>query len=278
MDRDFVDDGPETRHFRPMSKHRPKPIPDDEDYKHALRRLQIGLVDTQIWAMDRGIKLAIVLEGRDAAGKDGSIQRVVEHLSARNTRVVALPKPSDREQSQWWFQRYVPRLPAGGEWVLFNRSWYNRAGVETVMGFSTPEQQEEFLRNAPDFERMLVEAGTVVIKFWLDISRDEQAKRLDERRDDPLKRLKTSSLDLEAQKRWDDYSKARDEMLLRTHSAVAPWICVRADHKKKARLNIIRHIIRRLDCPSLSVKCERPDPEVLFPFEKAALKDGRLAR
>ena len=161
--------------------------------------------------------------------------------------------------------------------MLFDRSWYNRAGVERVMGFCTDEQQEEFLRNAPDFERMLVESGVVLVKFWLDISRKEQAERLETRRKDPLKKLKTSALDAEAEKRWDEYTKARDEMLLRTHTAVAPWICVRADHKKRARLNIIRHLLRTLDCPEVAAKIERPDEEVLFPFEKAALKDGRLS-
>jgi polyphosphate kinase 2 len=262
---------PETRHAPDqMSKSKLH-----ESYEDALRRLQIALVDSQVWAMDKGIKLAVVLEGRDAAGKDGTIERVVEHLSARNTRVVALPKPSDREQGQWWFQRYVERLPTHGEWVLFNRSWYNRAGVERVMGFSTPEQQEEFLRNAPDFERMLIESGIVLVKFWLDISPEEQAERLEARRKDPLKKLKTSPLDGEAQKRWKDYSKARNEMLLRTHTAAAPWICVKADHKKRARLNIIRHLLHTLGCPE--VKVEWPDEQVLFPFEKAALKDGRLS-
>ncbi|MBS0295370.1 MAG: polyphosphate kinase 2 [Proteobacteria bacterium] len=253
-----------------MSKH-------EESYEDTLVRLQTALVDTQIWAMDKGLRMAVVLEGRDAAGKDGTIRRVTEHLSARNTRVVALPKPSNREEGQWWLQRYVNRLPTTSEWVLFNRSWYNRAGVEKVMGFSTEQQQEEFLRNAPDFERMLVESGIILVKLWLDISREEQAKRLKSRRSDPLKRLKTSKLDEEAQKRWDDYSKARNDMLMRTHSAVAPWTCVRADHKKTARLNVIRHLIRTLDPPELSVKVERPDPEVLFPFEAAALEDGRLA-
>jgi len=253
-----------------MSKH-------DESYKDTLIRLQTALVDTQIWSMDKGLRLAVVLEGRDAAGKDGTIARIVEHLSARNTRIVALPKPSNREEGQWWLQRYVNRLPTTGEWVLFNRSWYNRAGVERVMGYSTEQQQEEFLRNAPDFERMLVESGIVLVKLWLDISREEQAQRLEARRSDPLKRLKTSKLDEEAQKHWEDYSKARNDMLMRTHSAVAPWTCVRADHKKTARLNVIRHLIRTLDPPKLSVKVEKPDPDVLFPFEAQALEDGRLA-
>ncbi len=249
----------------------------DAEYEEELRELQIALVKTQIWAMDKGVKLVVLFEGRDAAGKDGTIARVAEHLSARNTRVVALPKPSDRQKTWWWFQRYVAHLPAAGEWVLFNRSWYNRSGVEQVMGFCTPQETEEFLRNAPDFERMLAESGVTLVKFWLDISRDEQKKRIEERREDPLKKLKTSDLDREAIKRWKAYSKARDETLLRTHSAIAPWTCVRADHKKKARLAVIRHLLHVLACPDISPDCERPDPKILFPFEKIALEDGRLA-
>jgi polyphosphate kinase 2 len=262
-----------------MSKHDPHPDKaSDDDYERELEKLQIALVDTQVWAMDKGKKLVVLFEGRDAAGKDGTIHRVVEHLSSRNTRVIALPKPSDRQKSWWWFQRYVSHLPSAGDWVLFNRSWYNRAGVERVMGFSTPEEQEEFLRNAPDFERLLVESGITVVKLWLDIDKETQAERLKRRRTDPLRRLKSSDLDVEAQKRWDDYTKARDEMLLRTHSPVAPWICVRADHKKKARLNVIRHLLHVLDCPKVSGKVDPPDPKVVFPFEAEALKDGRLAR
>src|SRR5262249_41379819 len=164
---------------------------------------------TQAWAMEKGQKWVLVFEGRDAAGKDGSIRVITEHLSNRNTRVVALPKPSDRDQTRWWFQRYVKHLPAGGEWVFYNPSWYNRAGVERVMGFSTPEEQECFLREAPGFERMLVESDVRLIKFWLDISKDEQAERLEERRTDPLKKMKASPLDEVAQKKWKAYSKAR---------------------------------------------------------------------
>lgn len=250
----------------------------DPEYEKELRALQIALVRTQVWAMDKGLKLLVIFEGRDAAGKDGTIQRLVEHLSARNTRVVALPKPSDRQKTWWWFQRYVAHLPAAGEWVVFNRSWYNRSGVERVMGFATSQEVEEFLRNAPDFERMLVESGVMLVKYWLDIDRDEQKKRIDDRREDPLKQLKTSDLDKEAIKRWKDYTKARDETLLRTHSPVAPWYCVRADHKKKARLAVIRHLLHLLDCPDVSSDCRHPDPKILFPFEKDALEDGRLAK
>ncbi len=252
-----------------MSKH-------EDDYEAQLEALQAALVESQIWAMEKGVKLVVIFEGRDAAGKDGVIRRITEHLSTRNTRVVALPKPSDHQKTWWWFQRYVHVLPASGEWVFFNRSWYNRAGVERVMSFSTPEEQEEFLRNAPDFERMLVESGIQIVKYWLDISKAEQASRLEARRDDPLKLLKISNLDYEAQKRWKDYSKARDEMLVRTHSAVAPWTVVHTDHKKRARLNVIRHLLHTIACPKLTHTIDLPDPEVVYTFEKQALNDGRL--
>ncbi|MEI9965329.1 MAG: polyphosphate kinase 2 [Caulobacteraceae bacterium] len=171
-----------------------------QPYKSALVALQIALVRAQAQMMKDGDKVVVVLEGRDAAGKDGVIKRITEHLSPRNTRAVSLPKPSDREQSEWYFQRYVEHLPACGEIVIFNRSWYNRAGVERVMGFSTPKQQEQFLRDAPEFERMLIESDIKLVKYWLDISKKEQAERLDARRSDPLKQLKVSDLDGVAQK------------------------------------------------------------------------------
>src|SRR5580704_11397269 len=171
-----------------------------KDYEKQLRDLQIGLVRYQQWAADTGAKAVVVLEGRDSAGKDGTIARITEHLTARRTRAVALPKPNDRERTEWYFQRYVHYMPAAGEFVIFNRSWYNRAGVEPVMGFCTPREHEDFLRDAPTFERMLEEAGIKMVKLWLDISHKEQAARLEARRDDPLKALKVSSLDGEAQK------------------------------------------------------------------------------
>jgi polyphosphate kinase 2 len=202
---------------------------------------------------------------------------VVEHLSPRNTRVVALPKPSDRETSEWYFQRYVRYLPSAGEWVVFNRSWYNRAGVERVMGFCTPEQTQQFLIDAPVFEQMLVQSGVKLIKLWLDVSREEQKDRLKDRRIDPLKKLKTGPMDVEAQKRFDDYTQARNEMLMRTHTPSAPWTCVVSDRKKPARLAVIRHLLHVLAPPEISHKAKAPDPDVLFPFEAAALEDGRLA-
>ncbi|MBV8594463.1 MAG: polyphosphate kinase 2, partial [Caulobacteraceae bacterium] len=219
---------------------------DGGAYAAELRDLQIALVRFEQWLIETGGKAVVLFEGRDGAGKDGTILRVVQHLAKRNTRVVSLPKPSDRDRSEWYFQRYVRRLPAAGEIVLFNRSWYNRAGVEPVMGFCTAEEQEDFLRDAPLFERMLEEAGIRLVKIWLDIERDEQARRLDARRRDPLKALKVSDLDGVAQKKWKAYSSARDEMLERTHTALTPWVCVRADHKKRARLAVIRHLIHTL--------------------------------
>ena len=242
------------------------------DYETELKSLQIELVETQHWAIEQGLKVLIVLEGRDSAGKDGAIKRITEYASPRQTRIVALPKPTDRELGQWYFQRYVAHLPAAGEMVLLNRSWYNRGGVEPVMGFCTPRQHSVFLGDAPRFERMLTDDDMVVIKFWLDITKDEQARRLEERIDDPLKRFKVSSLDAEAQARWDDYSAARNTMLAATHSTHAPWTVIATDDKKTARLNIIRHILHRVARPG--AKVARTDKAVVFPAHKGK---GRLA-
>jgi polyphosphate kinase 2 len=251
---------------------------DNDAYDAELRQLQIAMVKTQQQAIKEGWKVLVIFEGRDAAGKDGAIERIVAPLSRRETRVVALPKPTERERSPWFLQRYVAHLPAAGEFVLFNRSWYNRAGVERVMGFSTPEEQEQFLRDVIPFECMLVNSGVKVVKFWLDISREEQAKRLQSRRDDPLKAFKISPLDAVAQKRWDDYTSARDDMLGRTDCDDAPWVCVRADHKKAARLNILRWLLQASAPAKLRKGLEKPDPEVVFRFTPDALGDGRLHR
>lgn len=251
---------------------------DNEAYEAELTALQLALVRYQQAAMESGEKVLIILEGRDAAGKDGAIKRMIEHLSIRYTRAIALPKPTEVERSQWYFQRYVQYLPAAGQIIIFNRSWYNRGGVEKVMGFSTSEEQEIFLRDVPHFEEMLVESGIKLVKLWLDISREEQAERLKARREDPLKALKTSPLDDVAQEKWDDYSAARDEMLTRTHNAAAPWRCVVTDKKKVARLNIMRHVIHAIAPASIAKSVAKPDPAVLFPFEIAAISDGRLNR
>jgi len=247
-----------------------------KDYKAQLRELQIGLVRYQEWAGDSGQKAVVIFEGRDSAGKDGAIARITEHLTARRTRAIALPKPSDRDASEWYFQRYVHYLPAAGDLVIFNRSWYNRAGVEPVMGFCTERQHQDFLRDAPAFEQMLEEAGIRLVKLWLDISKKEQAERLDARRQDPLKALKVSDLDAQAQKRWKEYSNARNEMLVRTSSAISPWFCVHTDHKKEARLNIIRHILHRLAPHDIRHGIDPPDDKILYRFEDSALHDGRL--
>jgi polyphosphate kinase len=250
----------------------------EADFLKALEPLQAQLVTTQQWLMETGQKVLIIFEGRDAAGKDGTIKRMTEHMSARNTRVVALPKPSDREKSQWYFQRYVAHLPAAGEVVIFNRSWYNRGGVEPVMGFCTPEENAEFLQQVVPFEAMLEASGIKVIKLWLDISRDEQARRLEERRTDPLALLKTSPLDAVAQEKWDDYSAARNKMLTATHNKATPWICVRGNAKKPARLAIISHILQELACPKLTTPIAKPDKDILFNFEPKAIASGRLEK
>lgn len=249
---------------------------DIDDYETELAALQLALVRYQQAAMESGDKVLIIFEGRDAAGKDGAIKRMIEYLSIRYTRAIALPKPTDVERSQWYFQRYVQYLPAAGQIVIFNRSWYNRAGVEKVMGFSTPQEQEIFLRDVPHFEEMLVESGLKLVKLWLDISPEEQAERLKERRRDPLKALKTSPLDDVAQAKWAEYSAARDEMLTRTHNTTAPWSCVVTDRKKAARINIMRHVVRAIAPDKIAKGVAKPDPAVLFPFEIAATSDGRL--
>ena len=238
--------------------------------------LQLGLVQMQLAHAETGERTIILLEGRDAAGKDGTIKALTEHLSVRSTRVVALPKPNDRQKTEWYLQRYVAQLPAAGELVIFNRSWYNRAGVEVVNGFSTPAEQAQFLKDVPRFEAMLVESGIRLVKLWLDISKDEQKERLDDRATNPLKALKRSPLDAVAQDKWDDYTKARDTMLEKTHSDAAPWVCVRANGKKKAHKAVLRYVLRVLAPSEVAKTVPEPDAEVLFVYEKAALKEGRL--
>ncbi len=253
-------------------------MPKNHDYRRQIEALQIELVRYQQAAIASGAKDLVVFEGRDAAGKDGAIKRIVEHLSVRNTRVVALPKPNDRERTEWYFQRYARYLPAAGELVIFNRSWYNRGGVEPVMGFCTPKEHETFLRDAPVFEAMLAENGVRIVKLWLDISKDEQAKRLKARTTDPLKTLKVSPLDAVAQAKWDDYSAARDQMLRRTHTDEAPWTIAHTDSKKAARVAIMRHLLKALAPKDIAKAVAKPDPKVLYTFEVEALTDGRLER
>ncbi len=249
-----------------------------DGYKAQLRKLQIALVRYQQAQIKSGARDVVIFEGRDAAGKDGAIRRIIEHLSVRNTRVAALPKPHGRQLSEWYFQRYVRYLPAAGELVIFNRSWYNRAGVEPVMGFCTEAEHEAFLEDAPRFEAMLTESGIRIVKLWLDISRGEQVDRLKVREADPLKVLKVSALDYQAQEKWDEYSKARDVMLTRTHTSNAPWVVVHTDHKKQARLNTLHYLLKTLAPKSVARRVDDPDPEVVYEFGPSAITDGRLER
>ena len=212
-------------------------------YEKALARQQIELVKLQEWVKHSGHRVAIVFEGRDAAGKGGTIKRITEALNPRICHVVALPAPTEREKTQWYFQRYVPHLPAAGEIVIFDRSWYNRAGVERVMGFCTDEEYREFMRSCPEFERMLVRAGIQLIKYWFSVSDEEQERRFQKRLTDPTKRWKLSPMDLESRKRWVDYSKAKDMMFAHTDIKQAPWYVVDSDVKKHARLNCISHLL-----------------------------------
>jgi polyphosphate kinase 2 len=249
-----------------------------DKYKHALRDLQIELVKLQRQVIASGDRILVIFEGRDAAGKDGTIKRIVEHMSPRETIVWAPGVPSNHERRSWYFQRYVAHLPSHGEMVLLNRSWYNRAGVERVMGFCTGIEVEEFFANVTGFEELLVRSGFRIIKYYLDVSKKEQAKRLADRRHDPLKQWKVSPVDRKAQKLWKDYSKARDEMLERTHTDVAPWTIVRADHERATRLAVIADLLSRVDFKGRDDRLARPDPDIVFPFEKKALADGRLAK
>ena len=225
--------------------HRPVKI-DDKRYEKELLRLQVELVTMLEWIKQNGLKVVVLFEGRDAAGKGGVIKRITQHLSPRICRVVALPAPTEREQTQWYFQRYVPYLPAAGEMVLFDRSWYNRAGVERVMGFCTHAEYQEFLRSCPEFERMLVRSGIKLIKYWFSISDEEQERRFRNRLKFRHKRWKLSPMDLESRRRWVDYSRAKDEMFAHTDIKQAPWYVVEADVKKHGRLNCISHLLSQI--------------------------------
>ncbi|MFN9506061.1 MAG: polyphosphate kinase 2 [Rubrivivax sp.] len=238
---------------------------DRLSYFKNLFALQRELIKLQDWVVHTRQKVVILFEGRDAAGKGGSIKRITQRLNPRVCRVVALPAPNDRERTQWYFQRYVPHLPAAGEIVLFDRSWYNRAGVERVMGFCEEDDVEEFFRSVPEFERMLVRSGIRVIKYWFSITDDEQHLRFLRRIHDPLKQWKLSPMDLESRRRWEDYTKAKEAMLERTHIPEAPWWVVQAVDKKRARLNCIRHLLDQFDYQEV----ERPGI-VLPPRERHA--------
>ncbi|OGO54412.1 MAG: polyphosphate kinase 2 [Chloroflexi bacterium RBG_16_70_13] len=229
-------------------------------YREELARLQIELVKLQEWIRSTGAKLVILFEGRDAAGKGGTIKTITLSLNPRYARVAALPAPTPREATQWYFQRYVAHLPAAGEMVLFDRSWYNRAGVERVMGFCTEDEYRDFLRSVPEFERMLIRSGTTLVKYWFSVSDAEQERRFQARIEDPTKRWKLSPMDLESRARWVEYSKAKDEMFAHTDTKQSPWYVVNADDKKRARLNVIRHLLGLIPYQDLT-----PAPIVLPP-------------
>lgn len=238
---------------------------DWDDYEKELERLQIELVKLQRHALTHGTRLALVFEGRDAAGKGGSIKTYLQHLNPRHNKIVALAKPSDREAGQWYFQRYVTHLPSSGEAILFDRSWYNRAGVERVMGFATPEQSALFLIDAPRFERMVVDGGTKLFKFYLDISKLMQFKRFHKRRHSPLKVWKLSSIDLKALELFDDYTAARNDMLAATDTAHAPWTVIRGNDKRRARIAVIRTVLRQLDYEGKDEEAiGAPDPKIVY--------------
>jgi polyphosphate kinase 2 len=255
-----IDDDRLEKLLADMSEHPDRATIDRRVYFRELFRLQGELVKLQDWVLRQKLKVVVIFEGRDSAGKGGVIKRITQRLNPRICRVAALPAPSERERTQWYFQRYAVHLPAGGEMVLFDRSWYNRAGVERVMGFCTPEQCEEFLHTVPEFERMLVRSGIILIKYWFSITDEEQQFRFMMRIHDPLKQWKLSPMDIESRSRWEQYTKAKEAMLERTHIPEAPWWIVEAVDKKRARLNCISHLLGQIPYQEV-----RHDPIVLPP-------------
>ena len=232
-------------------------------YEAELAKMQVELVKLQEWIKHQGLKVVVIFEGRDAAGKGGAIKRITQSLSPRVCRVVALPAPTEREQTQWYFQRYVQHLPAAGEMVLLDRSWYNRAGVERVMGFCSDDEYQEFLRSCPEFERMLVRSGMILIKYWFSVSDEEQERRFQGRIYHPTKHWKLSPMDLQSRSRWMEYSKAKDDMFAHTDIKQAPWFVVNGDNKKRARLNVINHLLSQIGYQDLS-----PEPIELPPRQE----------
>lgn len=248
----------------PLFNGHGRKIGKDCDYEKELSRLQVELVKLQEWIKHKGLRVVVLFEGRDAAGKGGAIKRIAESLNPRVCRIVALGTPTDREKTQWYFQRYVAHLPAAGEMVLFDRSWYNRAGVEHVMGFCTEQEYHEFLQSCPEFEHMLIRSGIILIKYWFSVSDDEQERRFQDRMSKPTKRWKLSPMDLESRKHWVDYSRAKDEMFAVTDLKQSPWHVVNAEIKKAARLNVIRHLLSMIPYKDLT-----PEPLKLPAIEKA---------
>jgi polyphosphate kinase 2 len=237
---------------------------DNAAYEADLFRLQAELVSMQEWVKAEGARIVVIFEGRDAAGKGGTIKRITQYLNPRVARIAALPAPSGRERSQWYFQRYIEHLPAAGEIVLFDRSWYNRAGVERVMGFCTPDEYRRFLHQAPIFERMLIEDGILVRKYWFSVSDAEQQRRFQSRLSDPLRQWKLSPMDLESITRWEDYSRAKDEMMVHTDTPEAPWYVVESERKKHARLNMMAHLLGSIPFH------EVPRPAIVLPDRPAS--------
>ena len=261
------------------------PLPVDYPYKTRMSRrvyekekkkLQIELLKVQSWVKESGQRIVSLFEGRDAAGKGGTIKRYMEHLNPRGARVVALEKPTETERGQWYFQRYIQNLPTAGEMVFFDRSWYNRAGVERVMGFCEPQEYLLFMRQAPELERMLVASGVHLFKFWFSVSREEQLRRFVSRYSDPLKHWKLSPVDVQSLDRWDAYTEAKNAMFFHTHTKDAPWAIIKSDDKKRARLNCIRYFLHHLDYPNKDVKAIGPVDEliVLQPNMNAVAQDG----
>ena len=255
-----------------------KSVVPKNTYEADLRLLQIELVKLQRHTIQKGKRLLLILEGRDAAGKDGSIKSITEHLSPRDSRVVALNRPSPREEGEWYFQRYVTQLPTAGEFVLFNRSWYNRAGVEKVMGFCTDEQYKQFMSTVNEFESLLVRSDIQIIKYYLDITKEEQAIRLKDRAKDPLKQWKISPIDQQAQKMWNAYSVARDNMLKNTSSKIAPWTVISANDKKLAHLNLIADLLSRVDYPEKNKRLLKIDPRIVLRWPANTKKLPKLSK
>ncbi len=248
-----------------------------EFYEDEITKLQVELVKLQNWVKDKGKKILILFEGRDAAGKGGVIKVLTEHLNPRGARVVALNKPSDVERTQWYFQRYVEQLPKGGEIVFFDRSWYNRAGVERVMGFCSNDEYKEFLYQAPNLEQMWLESGILIFKYFLDVSQDEQKSRIKSRKDDPLKMWKLSPIDEKSLGMWDEYTEAFNKMFARTHTPYTPWILVNSSDKKRARINIARDILAHVDYDGKNPEnvCLLADPEILNIYSRYGIKTRR---
>ncbi|WP_430885346.1 polyphosphate kinase 2 [Fusibacter sp. JL216-2] len=246
-------------------------------YEKRLAELQIELVKLQEWIVKKGLKVVVIFEGRDAAGKGGTIKRITQSLNPRICRVTALPKPTEKERTQWYFQRYVAHLPAAGEMVLFDRSWYNRAGVERVMGFCTEDEYWDFLRSVPQFEEMLIRSGITIIKYWFSVSDEEQEKRFQDRIDDPTKRWKLSDMDLEARTRWVDYSKAKDIMFQYTDTAKSPWYVIESDYKRNARINCISHLLDQFDYENtVPKKLELPKRQANSGYVRPPISDQKF--